>query len=332
MRRILLVLAVALAAAGAAGADTFRVVPADGDRTVASAWTPNGASALSLPYGFLTPPAQPEQRTLPQLQELWQRAGEAYGIPWQVLAAINKVESNFGQNMGPSSAGAIGWMQFMPSTWLRWGVDANGDGVADPWNPQDAVYSAARYLAAAGGASDLQRAVLAYNHADWYVSEVLGLARLYGQGSGVAFSFDRLQTSLDDARAAVERASGRLVAARADVRALAGLAAKRWRRAEAAPLLSTRLDLEQSAGATRERLLAAKAAAGRARRALGDAQAELARARQAAAGPSFAASAAPLLASPSYDSGWAFPDGEQSVSVRNVQPLIQHAGRHQRAQ
>jgi murein DD-endopeptidase MepM/ murein hydrolase activator NlpD len=312
MRRlapIALVLAAAVLAAGAR-ADTFAVVsPGAALGVVPSAALPNLPGSVALPQALSTPPLAPAVLSQAQLLGVWQSAGAAYGIPWQVLAAINKVESNFGRNMGPSSAGAIGWMQFMPSTWLRWGVDANGDGVADPWNPQDAVYSAARYLAAAGGASDLQRAVFAYNHADWYVSEVLGLARLYGQGSGVAFSFDRLQTSLDDARAAVERASGRLVAARADVRALAGLAAKRWRRAEAAPLLSTRLDLEQSAGATRERLLAAKAAAGRARRALGDAQAELARARQAAAGPSFAASAAPLLASPSYDSGWAFPVG-----------------------
>ena len=67
-----------------------------------------------------------------------------------------------------------------PSTWLRWGVDANGDGVADPWNPTDAIFSAARYLAAAGGATDLYRGVFAYNHADWYVNEVLALANLYG--------------------------------------------------------------------------------------------------------------------------------------------------------
>ena len=111
--------------------------------------TPN--AALAVPAALSTPPAVPVQLSYPQLLALWQRAGAAYGIPWQVLASINKVESNFGRNMGPSSAGAIGWMQFMPSTWLRWGVDANGDGVADPWNPTDAIFSAARYLAAAGG-------------------------------------------------------------------------------------------------------------------------------------------------------------------------------------
>src|SRR5207247_1658053 len=84
-----------------------------------------------------------------QLSGLWHDAGAAYGIPWPVLAAINKVESDFGRNMGPSSAGAIGWMQFMPSTWLRWGVDADGDGGADPGRAADAVYAAARYRAAA---------------------------------------------------------------------------------------------------------------------------------------------------------------------------------------
>src|SRR5207249_3628961 len=60
------------------------------------------------------------------LRVIWQAAGSRYGIPWQVLGAINKVETNFGSNLGPSSAGAVGWMQFMPSTWARWGIDANG--------------------------------------------------------------------------------------------------------------------------------------------------------------------------------------------------------------
>src|SRR5256885_15110973 len=84
--------------------------------------------------------------------------------------------------MGPSSAGAVGWMQFMPSTWERWGMDASGDGIADPWNPQDAIFAAARYLAAAGGSQDIARGVLAYNHAQWYVDEVLQLAQTFGSG------------------------------------------------------------------------------------------------------------------------------------------------------
>ena len=109
----------------------------------------------------------------------------------------------------------------MPSTWTRWGTDADGNGVADPWNPVDAVYSAARYLAASGGAVDIRRAVFSYNHADWYVNEVLQLAQLYGTSTGAAadaygnlpamqrpvFVLDRLQAKLDDARAAVSQAS-----------------------------------------------------------------------------------------------------------------------------
>jgi hypothetical protein len=104
------------------------------------------------------------------------------GLSWSVLAAIGQVESGHGRNVGPSSAGALGPMQFMPSTWAMWGVDADGDKKADIMNPFDAVYSAARYLCYYNpGASlaNLKRAVFAYNHADWYVNEVLALAKLY---------------------------------------------------------------------------------------------------------------------------------------------------------
>ena len=129
-----------------------------------SAATPNAPGEISVPVSFTSPPAQPQQLTAEQLRPIWQQAGQAYGIPWQVLAAINKIESDFGRNMGPSSAGAVGWMQFMPDTWLRWGLDANGDGVADPWNAEDAVYAAARYLAASGGQSDIARAEIGRAH------------------------------------------------------------------------------------------------------------------------------------------------------------------------
>src|SRR4029079_12102634 len=103
-----------------------------------------------------------------------------YGIPWQVLASINKIETAFGTNLNVSTAGAVGWMQFIPSTWKAYGVDANGDGRADPYNPVDAICAAARYLRAAGGDTDLRRAIFAYNHADWYVDEVLLYAKQYG--------------------------------------------------------------------------------------------------------------------------------------------------------
>jgi cell wall-associated NlpC family hydrolase len=103
----------------------------------------------------------------------YQAAGSYYGIPWTVLAAINKVETDFGRNVSVSSAGAEGWMQFMPATWDTYGTDASGDGLADPYDPSDAIFAAARYLAAAGGARDIRRAVFAYNHAGWYVDSVM---------------------------------------------------------------------------------------------------------------------------------------------------------------
>jgi membrane-bound lytic murein transglycosylase B len=122
-----------------------------------------------------------------QLVPIYQRASAQYGLGSQgaaVLAGINAVETAFGTNLGPSSAGAEGWMQFMPSTWAEWGVDANGDGVADPDNPEDAIFSAARYLEAAGMPADTYGAIYAYNHADWYVSEVLADAGCYAAEVG----------------------------------------------------------------------------------------------------------------------------------------------------
>jgi hypothetical protein len=111
-----------------------------------------------------------------RLKQLWELAGARYGVPWRILAAINEIETHNGQNLGPSSAGAVGWMQFLPSTWAMYGVDANGDGIADPSNPADAIFSAARYLAASGAATNLRRAILAYNHAGWYADDVLRMA------------------------------------------------------------------------------------------------------------------------------------------------------------
>jgi len=117
----------------------------------------------------------------PFLLPIYQACGTEYGIPWQVLAAINKIETNFGTNMGPSTAGAIGWMQFLPSSWEAYGLDANGDGRNDPYNPVDAICAAAHLLKISGGSNDLYKAIFTYNHADWYVQEVLADARAYGK-------------------------------------------------------------------------------------------------------------------------------------------------------
>jgi murein DD-endopeptidase MepM/ murein hydrolase activator NlpD len=176
MRRVFAVTGLALTLAALGGSATSAA-------GLPSSSVPNGPG-LELPPNWTRPPAVNERRTYDQLLALWGAAGAAYDVPWQVLGAINKIESDFGRNMGPSSAGALGWMQFMPETWLRWGMDGNGDGVASPWNPEDGIYSAARYLAAAGAATDLPRAIFAYNHAQWYVEDVLELATLFGDDGG----------------------------------------------------------------------------------------------------------------------------------------------------
>jgi murein DD-endopeptidase MepM/ murein hydrolase activator NlpD len=177
MRRLLLLVSVAaLALPAGAQAAAPPVLPSDR--------TPNAPGSIKVPFSLSTPPAARETRSYAQLLELWRAAGAAYGVPWEVLGAVNKIESNFGRNMGPSSAGAVGWMQFMPSTWARWGTDGDGDGLANPWDPEDAVYAAARYLAASGAREDLARAIFAYNHADWYVRDVLELASVFAGGGG----------------------------------------------------------------------------------------------------------------------------------------------------
>jgi murein DD-endopeptidase MepM/ murein hydrolase activator NlpD len=119
-------------------------------------------------------------RIPPFLIPIYQAAGIEYQVPWQVLAGINEIETDYGRNLSVSSANAVGWMQFLPSTWKQWGVDANGDGIADPYNPVDAIFTAARYLHAAGASKNLSQAIFAYNHAGWYVQSVLLRAKLIG--------------------------------------------------------------------------------------------------------------------------------------------------------
>ena len=117
----------------------------------------------------------------PFLLPIYQACGTEYGVPWQVLASINRIETAFGTNLNVSSAGALGWMQFIPSSWRAYGVDANEDGRKDPYNPVDAICAAGRYLKAAGAEEDLRDAIFAYNHADWYVDEVLLYANQYAK-------------------------------------------------------------------------------------------------------------------------------------------------------
>ena len=129
-------------------------------------------SAAQIPNFFIGHFAIP-----PFLLSIYQAAGIQYGVPWEVLAAINEIETDYGRNLNVSSAGAQGWMQFMPASWRAYGVDANEDGRKDPYSPVDAIFAAARYLKAAGAEQDLRKAIFAYNHANWYVDSVLERAR-----------------------------------------------------------------------------------------------------------------------------------------------------------
>jgi soluble lytic murein transglycosylase-like protein len=145
-----------------------------------SALTPPLPSSLGSPIGSVPNFFIESFRVPPFLLPIYQAAGTAYGIPWQILAAINEVETDYGRDLSVSSAGAEGWMQFLPSSWELYGVDANGDGYEDPYNPADAIFAAARYLAAAGGDSDIRGAIYSYNHSQAYVDSVMLRAQLLG--------------------------------------------------------------------------------------------------------------------------------------------------------
>ena len=165
---------------------------ADGEGSEEAPAAAGPESALPSPSSVLAIPSLPTSSCAatgvpPILIPMYQRAAAAYGLGPQgpaVLAGINEVETAFGTNLNLSSVGAEGWMQFMPETWAGYGVDANGDGVKDPYNPEDAIFAAASYLSANGMPADTYGAIFAYNHADWYVSEVLANAGCYASEVG----------------------------------------------------------------------------------------------------------------------------------------------------
>jgi murein DD-endopeptidase MepM/ murein hydrolase activator NlpD len=341
MRRFaaLLVFAALLAvAAQDAGAQTFTIVSQESPRSrggpgpsLPSYAVPNRAGSITVPFALSTPPARPAVLSYDELLDLWHRAGAAYGVPWQVLAAINRIESDFGRNMGPSSAGALGWMQFIPDTWMRWGMDADGDAVADPWDPEDAVFAAARYLAAAGAHDDLSRAIFAYNHAQWYVDDVLELAADFDSGDGgfaaglgqtaAAFRLDALEEQLSAARRAVAHAQRLIPGTRRELRQLARKKLALERRAGDAMLSNGRfqeleariLRIEKTELRRDAALETHERAVERAVASVGRLQDEIASAALAA--PAFAASGLPT----SVD-GYVFPvaGGPSVVSVAHT--------------
>lgn len=128
------------------------------------------------------------QREIPPLYlRLYEQAAQRYGLDWAILAGIGRVECDHGRDPAPSctragavnSAGAGGPMQFIDSTWVKYGIDADGDGRADRWDPADAIYAAANYLRASGAPGDYELAIFAYNHAASYVAAVESWAARY---------------------------------------------------------------------------------------------------------------------------------------------------------
>lgn len=121
-----------------------------------------------------TQPARSPEPDFAAKRALAQDVAAGYEIDWRLLEAVWQVESGKSWHTRvTSSAGAQGPMQFMPGTWRRYGIDGDGDGAVDANNTYDALRGGARYLAANGAASgDIDRALFAYNHADWYVAKV----------------------------------------------------------------------------------------------------------------------------------------------------------------
>ena len=151
-----------------------------------------GASTLAL--AMLSPAAAPSplavQAIPPDYLALYQGAARTcHGLPWQVLAAIGEMESNDGRSAAPSVHGPTGYggaegpMQFEPATFGAYAVRADRRHALSPFDPADAIYTAARMLCAAGGGSPgpagLAQAIFTYNHAGWYVNQVMALAEQY---------------------------------------------------------------------------------------------------------------------------------------------------------
>lgn len=118
------------------------------------------------------------------IKALYVKAAARYRVPWALLAGVGMEETAHGRTTATSSAGARGLMQFMPGTWRMYGTDGDGDGRAVITNSADSVMSAARYLAATGATrtSGIRKALFAYNHATWYVNDVLHYAHHYATG------------------------------------------------------------------------------------------------------------------------------------------------------
>ena len=122
-----------------------------------------------------------EPEPIARLMDFYRAAQQRFGIRWQVLAAVNFVESAFGRVRSKSVAGARGPMQFMPSTWRAYGL---GGAVGDP---QDAILGAANLLHEAGAPGSYARALYAYNPSPLYVDAVQRYARLMARDRDIVY-------------------------------------------------------------------------------------------------------------------------------------------------
>lgn len=170
------------------GAGTLMVMMAVAALTGAGAGAEAGTAPAGMSGSAVGVSALALREIPPEYLRLYEAAGARYGIDWAIIAGIGKVECDHGRDPDPSctregavnAAGAGGPMQFLASTWARYGVDGEGQsGPPDRWNPADALYSAANYLRASGAPGSYRQAVYAYNHAWWYVDEVEGWAKKY---------------------------------------------------------------------------------------------------------------------------------------------------------
>ena len=147
------------------------MVPDDLRRQHNARWPsidPLSAAAPSRLLSLFADSSQPPPFLIP----IYTAARTRYHVPWAVLAAINSIETDYGRDLSVSPAGAIGWMQFMPATWAQYGVSADGKGTPNPYDPADAIFSAAD-LHAKGASTNLRTAIFAYDHAESYVNEVI---------------------------------------------------------------------------------------------------------------------------------------------------------------
>ncbi|MBK8462862.1 MAG: lytic transglycosylase domain-containing protein [Nigerium sp.] len=164
----------AVPAAAAAASDAPCVTTSDGEPTLLDALPPVGTPRRA---SLTNPPTPIPARIL----TLYQQAAARSRVPWPLLAGVGMAETNHGHLTATSSAGARGLMQFLPATFAAYGVDADGDGRATIDSDADSIHSAARYLAASGATrtDGIRRALYAYNHATWYVNDVLHYAHHY---------------------------------------------------------------------------------------------------------------------------------------------------------